>query len=293
MGIDVQPIFEEYQRMKSYNFRDFVPAPEKLSAIVITKNEEKNIRRCLESLSFADEIIVVDSGSTDKTCEIARSFEKLKLFHTEWFGFVENKKIAIGHAQHEWIFWIDADEVAPESIKEEWEKALLIPAMHEIGGFDLARKTFFLGHWIKHSGWYPNRTVRIFHRDRAYFSQNILHESALIKKGYSVHHFNTNLLHYSYTSLYQYFDKMNKYGISGAKEVIRKKKFVLLPQLFFQPLWTFFRFYFLKKGFLDGRMGLIICMGAAFSNFIKYTNYFFLKKYGSVEEKKDEAEALK
>lgn len=256
---------------------------EKLSVIIITKNEEKNIARCLESVTFADEVILVDSGSTDKTIEIAKQFKNVKIIQTEWFGFVENKKIALQNATHDWVFWIDADEVAPESLAVEWQNATQNANFHEIGSVDIARKTFFLGHWVQHSGWYPNRTIRFFHKNRAYFGENILHESIQVKPGYHTEHFKTDLLHYSYTSIYQYFDKMNYYGISGAKEIIRKKKTVFLPQLLLQPLWTFIRFYILKKGFLDGRIGIIICGGAAFSNFIKYANYFFLKKYGYVQ----------
>jgi (heptosyl)LPS beta-1,4-glucosyltransferase len=284
MGIDVKPIYEEYQKRKNYTFANFVPELEKLSVIVITKNEERNIRQCLNSVSFADEIILVDSGSTDKTCEIAREFRNVKIVSTQWFGFVENKKIAMNHAEHDWIFWIDADEIAPENLKEEWEEIRRHPFFHEAGGIDLARKTFFLGHWVKHSGWYPNRTIRFFHKNRAYFSESVLHESIVLKPGYHCSNFKGDLLHNSYISLFQYFEKMNKYGYAGAKEIIRKKKFAILPQLILQPIWTFFRFYILKKGFLDGRIGLIVCAGAAFSNFIKYANYFFLKKYGYVEK---------
>lgn len=255
-----------------------------ISAIIITKNEEKNILRCLESLTFINEIIIVDSRSTDKTCEIAKEFKNVKIIETDWLGFVENKKIALQNATYEWIFWIDADEVAPESLATEWKTIIQNPFFHETGAIDIARKTFFLGHWVKHSGWYPNRTIRFFNKNRAYFSENILHESIIVKHGYKIEHFKTDLLHYSYTSLYQYFDKMNHYGTAGAKEIIRKKKVVFLPQLLLQPIWTFIRFYFLKKGFLDGRIGIIICVGAAFSNFIKYANYFFLKKYGYVSK---------
>ncbi|MES2614642.1 MAG: glycosyltransferase family 2 protein [Bdellovibrionota bacterium] len=284
MGIDVKPVYSEYQKRKNYNIGNFTPVPEKLSVILITKNEEKNIVRCLESVAFANEVILVDTESTDKTCDLARQFKNVKIVQAQWFGFVENKKIALQHTSNEWVFWIDADEVAPENLQQEWEKVIASAFFHEIGAIDLPRKTFFLGHWVKHSGWYPNRTVRFFHKSRAGFSENILHESICVKEGYKVAHFKTDLLHYSYTSLYQYFDKMNRYGMAGAQEIARKKKMFFLPQLFFQPLWTFIRFYFLKKGFLDGRIGIIVCVGAAFSNFIKYANYLFIKKYGYIEK---------
>lgn len=283
MGIDPAKIHEEYQRRMNFSIETFVPEPEKLTAIVITKNEERNISRCLSSLSFADEIIVVDSGSTDKTVEIARSFPNTTVIQTVWLGFVENKKIAIKHAKNNWIFWIDADEEAPPELAQEWKTRIAGTPFHDAGGIDVGRKTFFLNHWVKHSGWYPCRVIRFFHKNRAFFNENILHEGVLIQEGYFPESFQTDLLHYSYTSLYQYFDKMNRYGLLGAQELIRKKKRTFLPALIFQPIWTFLRFYILKKGFLDGRIGLIICLGAAFSNFIKYANYFFLKKFGYVD----------
>lgn len=284
MSLDVKPIYREYQKRKKYNIHDFIPGAEKLSVIIITKNEEKNIARCLESVKFADEVILVDSGSTDKTCKIASEFKNTKIISAQWIGYVANKKIALEHTTHDWVFWIDADEIAPAQIQQEWKTLIQNPFFHEIAGVDLARRTYFLGHWVRHSGWYPNRTIRFFNKNRAHFSENVLHESIVIKDGFKIGKFQTELLHYSYSSLYQYFDKMNRYGVWGAKEIIRKKKFVLLPQLILQPLWTFIRFYFLKKGFLDGRIGLIVCGGAAFSNFIKYANYFFLKKYGYAEK---------
>lgn len=263
---------------------------EKLSAILIVKNEEKNIVRCLESLHFADEIIVVDSGSTDNTISMAKSFPHVQLIQTPWLGFSENKRIAVQHASHNWIFWIDADEQAPTELAQEWRQmAISLTNQQSVAGIDVARKTFFMGRWVKHSGWYPNRVIRFFHKEKADFNDNTLHEGIVINQTYKIIHFKTDLLHYSYTSLYQYFDKMNRYGLPGAIQLQHKNRLFALPRLVFEPLWTFIRFYFLKKGFLDGSIGLIVCMGAAFSNFIKYTNYFFLKQDGSVttDTKKD------
>lgn len=254
---------------------------QKLSAILITKNEEKNIARCLSSLAFADEVILVDSGSTDRTLEIAKTFHNVTVVIAPWLGFSENKRIAVQHATHDWIFWIDADEEVPAELAQEWKNCSYL-SNEKLAAIDVARKTFFLGHWVQHSGWYPNRVVRFFHKRRADFNDKELHEGVAVKENFIVQHFKNDLLHHSYTSLYQYFDKMNRYGLPGAFEIQRKKKPLLFIQLILQPIWTFIRFYFLKKGFLDGRIGLIVCMGSAFSNFIKYTNYFFLKKYGSV-----------
>lgn len=235
-------------------------------------------------------MILVDSGSTDKTVEIAKTFLNVKIITAPWIGFSENKRIAVENASNDWIFWIDADEEVPQELAEEWkQKSFTLDNENKVAAIDVARKTFFLDQWVKHSGWYPNRVIRFFHKKRADFNDNTLHEGINVKHNFFVDHFKTDLLHYSYTSLYQYFDKMNKYGFPGAQEIERKNKLFFFPQLIFQPIWTFIRFYFLKKGFLDGHIGLVVCMGAAFSNFIKYTNYFFLKKNGYVnlEDKED------
>jgi len=203
--------------MNIYDFANFVPEKEKLTAIILTLNEEKNIERCLNSLKFVDEVIVIDSGSTDKTLEIVQKFSKVSLISTKWYGFVKNKQLGIDHASHDWILWIDADEEVPDALAKEWIDRINAGTFHETAAIDFPRKTFFLGHWVKHSGWYPGRVIRFFHKKRAYLSDNILHEGVIPKEGYTVEHFNTDLLHYSYSSMYQYFDKMNKYGLAGAK----------------------------------------------------------------------------
>ena len=185
---------------------------EKISAIIITKNEEKNIKSCLDSLRFVDEIVLVDSGSTDKTIEIARTFENIKIIQTQWFGFVENKKIALEQTQYNWVLWIDADEIVPKELADEWLTRTQSAPFNQTGAISIPRKTFFLGHWVKHSGWYPNRVIRFFHKERASFNTNILHEGLMINDGYHIEEFKNDLLHYSYHSLFQYFQKMNSYG---------------------------------------------------------------------------------
>lgn len=261
-----------------------------LSVIIICKNEEKNIARCLESVKFFDEIILVDSGSTDKTLEIAKTFKNVNIFQTEWLGFVRTKQFAISYAKFDWVLWIDADEAASTNLVDEWkcfsqkfDDCNLNNTKNAIAGIFVPRKTFFLGHFVKHSGWYPDLVLRIFNKKHSHFNENILHEGVIVQSPYITIEFSQHLLHYSYSSLRQYFDKMNYYGLLGAQELLRRKKNVYKIQIFINPIWAFFKFYILKKGFLDGLIGLTICMGAAFSNFIKYSNYFFLKKYGYVE----------
>ncbi len=255
----------------------------KLSVIVLTKNEENNIFSCLNSLDFSDEIILIDSGSTDNTINIARQFSNVKIYETEWLGFSKTKELGVNKVSGDWILWIDADEVVTDDLKQEWSKFSNTNDMSRIGAISISRKTFFLRHFIKHSGWYPENIVRFFHKDRAIFNGKILHEGLEVNSNFTTHQFSSSILHYSYTSLSQYFSKMNQYGYLGAQELIRKKRNISLIMIILSPLWAFIKNFLFKKGFLDGFLGLVICIGAAFANFIKYTNYFFLKRYGYVK----------
>lgn len=243
------------------------------TAVIITKNEEKNIERCLRSLSSASEIVVVDSGSTDSTLEIISRFPKVKLVQAPWIGYSENKRMGIREASFDFILWMDADEALSPELEEEIGR--LDPTAHH--AYDVPRKTFFLGDWIRHCGWYPGRVIRLFNKNFCDLNDNILHEGVVVKSGGSVGHLRSDLLHYSYTSLYQYFDKMNRYGKYGAEELARKGKKASFWQILLKPPVTFFRFYILRAGFLDGVNGFIISSGSAYSNFIRYVNFYFLK----------------
>lgn len=254
---------------------------QKLSAILITKNEEKNIHRCLSSLDFVDEVIMVDSGSTDQTISIAKQFQNVRIISEKWYGFVKNKNIAINQTQHDWIFWIDADEEVTSDLKEEWDEFAHSKRVSEYAGISIPRKSFFLSHFVKHSGWYPNPIVRFFNKKKAHLKQVELHEGISLDHEERMFRFRSDLLHYSYQNLNQYFYKMNFYGESGAKEVMRRKKKVKFISLIYQPAWTFIRFYFLKKGYLDGKIGFIVCVGSAYSNFIKYCHAYFMSQSDS------------
>lgn len=254
-----------------------------VSAILITKNEERNIRPCLDSLTWISEIIIVDSGSEDATCNIAQSYENVTLIESEWLGYSETKRLATQYTNQPWIFWIDADEVVTKELQEEIQ-ALFTQATIPHQGYDIPRKTFFMGEWVQHTGWYPGRVLRLFHKEKGDFNQKILHEGVELYEEATLGHLKADLLHYSYTSLYQYFDKMAGYGKYGALELEQRGKKWQPSKLILSPLAMFFKLYFLNKGFMDGKKGLIISVGSAFSQFIKYVNFYYLKKYGKVED---------
>lgn len=249
----------------------------KISAILITKNEAGNIERCLRSLQWVDEVIIVDGYSTDGTVEKAKKFSNVKVLSSEFLGYSPTKRLAVKNTRNDWVFWIDADEQITPELRKEILKTIK-NNFHGKIAYDMPRKTFFLGEWVKHTGWYPGRVVRLFNKNQCDFNDNILHEGIHIEDFSKVGHFRSNLLHYSYTSLYQYFEKMNFYGRYGAEELIRKRKKFRSWLLIVNPFWAFIKFYFFKRGFLDGKKGLIISIGSAFANFIKYSSFLYLTR---------------
>ncbi len=245
-----------------------------ISAIVICKNEAANISRCLASLHWVDEVVVVDGQSADNTRELAISFPNVKLHVHDWLGYSATKRLAVSHAVNNWILWVDADEAVRPELAAEIQALTFDEAC---SAYDMPRRTYFLGTWVQHTGWYPGRVVRLFHKDKADFNDNHLHEGVEQKEG-QLGHLAHDLDHWSYPTLYRYFDKMNAYGKEGARELLRKGKPFRLHLLLTSPLAALIKFYFFKAGFKDGAVGLIISVGSAFSHFIKYVNYYYLLK---------------
>jgi len=238
---------------------------EKISVTIITHNEEDNIRDCLESVKWADEIIVVDSGSTDRTVEICRGYTDQVFFHL-WIGMKEQKQYAVDKASHTWIFSIDADERAPEEIKQFIMQELQNPA-HD--GYCFPRQNYFLGAWLKHGGWYPDHVLRLFRKDRGYFGGINPHDKVVVKSD-KVATLKIPIIHYTYKSISQYVTKQNMYSSISAKELFSAGKEVIPYIIPLKALWKFIETYFVKKGFLDGFRGFIVAMGATYSIFWKY-----------------------
>ncbi|MBP6217339.1 MAG: glycosyltransferase family 2 protein [Oligoflexales bacterium] len=247
---------------------------EPISAIVITKNEEANIARCLNSLHWVDEIILVDSGSTDATLAIAKRFGKVQIVQHPWEGFARNKQIAIEKTKNNWILWVDADEEVPPQLQDEISK--LSPDA-STGAFALPRQTFFLAKPIRHCGWYPNYVTRLFHKEKAQLNEKILHEGIELVSGTTLK-LQQDLHHYSYPSLESFFGKMLVYGQMNAQELQRKGRTFSVLFLVGNPILKFLRQYLFQKGFLDGKEGLIVCMGSAFSTFLKWAFFWQMQE---------------
>lgn len=246
---------------------------ERLSATIITLNEEKNIRDCLESVKWADEIIVVDSGSTDRTVEICREYTT-RIFVNRWPGMNEQKRLAAEKASNKWVLNIDADERISDELREAIVETLKNPAFD---GYRFPRKNYFLGRWMKHGGWYPDYVLRLFRKDMAYYKGIDPHDKVIIKNS-KVGTIQAPILHYTYVSLSQYFTKQNSYLTAAAMERLKNKKRVSLFLIPFRTIWKFIETYLFKRGFLDGSHGLIAAMGAAFSTYQKYAKLWELSK---------------
>lgn len=251
----------------------------KVTVVVITKNERDSIGACLASIGGLDQIIVVDSGSTDGTLEyIARNHPEVEVVATSWQGFCVTKNIGIQQARNDWILWLDADELLPP---ETCDFILMLDESQKpmIAGFSFPRRNHFLGRWVRHSGWYPNRVLRLFNRRFAGLDGAEIHETVIVNQSsYRVEPLSLHIDHFSYRSLHQYFAKMNYYGELSAQKISHRR--ILALYLLVGPFLTFIRCYFLRLGFLDGAVGLIISVGTAYSNFIKYTNLYFLNRSG-------------
>lgn len=226
-----------------------------LSAVIITLNEEANLARTLASVAWANEIVVLDSGSTDRTRQIAESFHA-KFFSESWKGFAAQKNSALQKASGDWILSLDADEEVEPTLAEEIQQTLVgNPAT---AGFWVPRKNFFLNRWIRHGGFYPDPKLRLFRRGAGAFEDRLVHEDLRVKG--STAKLKNHLLHHAYPTLDGYLEHMNRYSSLGAQMVTAKNgRFGFsFSDIVVRPRLTFFYNYFLRGGFLDGREGLLL-----------------------------------
>ncbi|MBN1543286.1 glycosyltransferase family 2 protein [candidate division KSB1 bacterium] len=229
-----------------------------LSVIVITYNEERHISECLESVSWADESIVVDSKSQDRTVEIAKKYTN-KVIVTDFLGYAANKALALSQASGDWILWLDADErVTPELANEI---RLRIAKESAVQGYEIARKAFFLGRWIRHCGWYPGYVLRLFRRGSGRFNERQVHEGVELDGERA--RLQEPLLHYTDDSLEHYLWKFNRYTSLAAEDLALKNRRAGAIDILFRPPVMFVKMYLIKGGFLDGVQGLMLCLLSA------------------------------
>lgn len=244
---------------------------QKISACIITLNEEDNIKTCLSSLNFVDEIILVDSGSTDQTLKIAEEFTKVKIFYRKFDNYINQKNFCIEQTSHEWILSLDADEEVSENLKSEIQNLNLDESMD---GYFIPRLTYYLGKWIYHSGWYPNFQLRFFKKSKGKFAGILVHETVQISG--QVHHLKNPLHHYSYKNISDHLKFIDRYSDLCADEKFKKGKNSGVFIAIIKSVWKFIFMYFIKFGFLDGKVGLIISILGSYYNFLKYIKIYEL-----------------
>jgi glycosyltransferase involved in cell wall biosynthesis len=241
-----------------------MPTKLPITLVVITLNEEANLSRCLESASFVDDLLVVDSFSTDKTEEIARA-HGARFLQNAWQGYGPQKIFANAQAKHDWILSLDADEALSPELRTEI--LARFATLNPETGYEFPRRSFHLGRWIHHGGWYPDYQLRLFHRQHSDWSQASLHEKVQVK---SKARFQSDLLHWVFKDLSHQVITNDRYSGLGATNLrARGRRFSLL-KLVYKPWVKFIECYIVKLGFLDGLPGFIIAVGAGYSIFLRH-----------------------
>jgi glycosyltransferase involved in cell wall biosynthesis len=243
-----------------------------LSVIVITKNEAQHIARCLQSIAWADEIIVLDSGSDDDTVNICKRFTE-QVFVTDWPGFGPQKQRALDKAQHDWVLSLDADEEVSNALKQEIQKAML---QSNVNGFEIPRLSSYCGKQIQHAGWWPDYVLRLFRRDAGHFTDDVVHERVLVEG--KIHRLKSPILHEAFVDPEEVLHKINSYSSLGAQKLLSQGKNASVGLAIGKGLWTFIRTYFLKAALLDGAEGLMLAISNAEGSYYKYLKLRHLVK---------------
>lgn len=246
-----------------------------LGVAIITRNAGRHFDACLRSVSWAQRIVVLDSGSTDDTLEIAARHGAEIHTSTDWPGFGPQKNRVIALLDTDWILALDADEVVPEALATEIRAAIEQPVADV---YALPRLSSYCGRWMRHSGWYPDHVSRLFRRGRARYSDDLVHER-LCHEGTAVR-FTQDLLHYSFDDLGQVLEKVNSYSSAAAEQRHRKGARASLSKALLHGFFAFIRTYVLRRGFLDGREGLILAISNAEGTYYRYLKLMYLHERG-------------
>ncbi len=247
----------------------------KISAVILTKNEETNIERAIQScLRVSEEILVIDSGSTDNTKAIALRFDTVRFIETDWKGFSETKNFGNSLAKGDYILSLDADEALDEVL----QKQILSVKDSLSEAYRFARLTNYCGKWIHHSGWRPDYQTRLFPRAESKWNMNLVHEKIILPANCQVKTLNGDILHYSYKSISEHLKKMDSYTSLSAQMLLEKDSSFLVTKAIIHSKYKFFRTYFLKLGILDGYYGFVISCFGAFVVFLKYIKAAQMKR---------------
>ncbi|NYT65774.1 glycosyltransferase family 2 protein [Alcaligenaceae bacterium] len=247
-----------------------------LSVIIITKNESAHIADCIASVSFADEIIVVDSGSTDDTRDIAAALGAKVTLTPDWPGFGQQKNRALDLAQGTWVLSIDADERVTPELAAEIQREL---TQARAAAYKISRLSNFGGRWIRHCGWWPDQVLRLFRRDSGRFKDVAVHES--VETTATVATLKSHFLHYPYADLESFIAKINHYSSEAAQMMYARGKRTSLLGAIGHSVWTFVRIYLMRRGFMDGKQGFILAAMGAAGSFFRYNKLLWLQNQDS------------
>ena len=248
----------------------------RLSAVIITYNEEKNIGRCIDSLqNLADEILIVDSNSTDDTVKIATE-KSARVILQPFLGYIEQKNFAMDQAAHDIVLSLDADEC----LSDELFRSLMTLKQKEIfaGAVSMNRLTNYCGYWVKYGGWYPDTKVRLVDRTKARWTGVNPHDKLEPASGTQTQHVAGDLLHYSYASISAHLDQINRFSEIGARALLAKGKRSNLLKIIVNPIARFIRNYVLRRGFMDGFFGFVIAVNSSHAVFLKYVRLYLLQR---------------
>jgi (heptosyl)LPS beta-1,4-glucosyltransferase len=247
-----------------------------IGVLMIVKNEEKHLAQCLDTVKdWVDEVTIVDSGSTDKTLEIARRYTDKIYQHTDWQGFGIQRQRAQSYMTSEWVLPLDADERVTEELRSSILKILDKNPSRTC--YTINRLSYALGKFIRHSGWYPDRIVRLYKREETEYNSALVHEKVEVNDSLKIDHLDGDLLHYTFDNLTQYVNKTSLYMKSWTDQREGKKKCSFSGAVM-HGFFRFFKMYILKKGFLDGRHGLLLAILSANTTFTRYAD-LWLRDY--------------
>ena len=249
-----------------------------ISSFLVCKNEETHIAACLDSLTFCDEIVVVDSFSTDKTVEICKNYD-VRLMQREWPGYKLQKEFACNQTKHEWVLFMDADEVVSPELKEEIRALMSNPndeRLKKYSAFRVKRAMFFLGKWWRKGGWYPEKRIRFFKREAVEWIGKDPHEN--VRVAGLVGDLNGEIYHYSYDDIPDQVKKLSSHAFTRAQYDFESGRKANIFDLLVRPPLRFLKFFFIKKGFLEGMSGLIVSFFEAFYTYMKYARLWELTR---------------
>lgn len=241
-----------------------------ISAVLIVKDSAESLRRCLESVTWCDEIVIMDSGSTDTTLDIAREFTDKIFVNTDWQGYGPQRQLAQAKASSEWIFMIDADEQVTPELKTSIQK--IVTENDQSAVYATPRLSWVFGRFIRHCGWYPDYVIRLYPAARGRYGDDRVHEKVYYNEGTQLKYLNGDLLHFTYRDMEHYLVKSAQYAAAWAEQRQARGKRASLLQGIVHGIGCFIKMYLLRAGFLDGKQGLLLSLLSAHSTFVKYAD---------------------